>query len=119
MQAVPDVAQIPECARWKLEPKHEQTAFNLFVRPHLKEGEEFIIVPCTEANGNFRNQWWYVLVIQACAAGPAHGVRNSKGKYITHAWHAKDTVAERASKILVRETFAWLESVFDGEDLRF
>lgn len=41
----------------------------------------------------------------------------SKGKYITHAWHAKDTVTERASKILVRETFSWLESVFDGENL--
>ncbi|KZV97206.1 hypothetical protein EXIGLDRAFT_833056 [Exidia glandulosa HHB12029] len=89
---------IPECAIWKLEAKHEQTAFNLFVRPHLKEGEEFIIVPCTEANGNFRNRW-------------------CKGKYITHAWHAKDTVTERASKILIRETFSWLESVFDGENL--
>jgi hypothetical protein len=91
--------RIPECAKYKLIPKHEQTAFNLFVRPNLTEGEEFIITPCTEANGNFRNQY-------------------CKGRYVTHAWHAKDTVAERASKIMVKDTFAWLESVFDGERLR-
>ncbi|EJD54556.1 hypothetical protein AURDEDRAFT_179686 [Auricularia subglabra TFB-10046 SS5] len=88
--------KIAECAEWKNVPKYEQTAFNHHVRPHLKEGDELIIVPCTEANGNFMNRY-------------------CKGEFITHAWHALDTVVEKASAIMLHETFAWLATVFDGE----
>jgi len=106
----------PECARYKLIPKHEQTAFNHFVRPNLTEGEEFIIAPCTEANGNFRNQYCKGELSLFQSADETD--MTTTGRYVTHAWHAKDTVAERASKIMVKNTFAWLESVFDGERLR-
>ncbi|KAH7104931.1 hypothetical protein BKA62DRAFT_691143 [Auriculariales sp. MPI-PUGE-AT-0066] len=88
--------KIPECAQWKTIEKYEQTAFNLFVRPHLVEGEELIIIPCDDANGNFKNQWCH-------------------GKFVTHAWHALETVNERAAAIMIKETFAWLSQVFDGE----
>ncbi|KZV80681.1 hypothetical protein EXIGLDRAFT_845342 [Exidia glandulosa HHB12029] len=88
--------KIPECKEWKMREKYEQTAFNLFVRPTLKEGEDLILVPCTEANGNFKNRY-------------------CKGEFVTHAWHALDSVTERAGQIMLRETFAWLATTFDGE----
>jgi hypothetical protein len=87
---------IPGCEHWKIYEKYEQTAFNVYIRPKLVEGEELIIIPCDDANGNFKNQ-------------------HCHGKFITHAWHALDSVTTRAADIMVKETFSWLSRVFDGE----
>ncbi|KAI9189382.1 hypothetical protein H9P43_000815 [Blastocladiella emersonii ATCC 22665] len=88
----------PDCEQWKTTLYNEQTVFNRYIRPTLREGEDFIIAPCMEANG-----WW----------GWKDGY--CQGKVITHPWFNKQDGARRMTEIMMRDHVRMYERfLFDG-----
>lgn len=81
--------EIPGCEVYKKEDFQDQGAFNKFIRPLMKEKEEFVILDCEEANG-------------------FEGKLNCYGKFVVHAWYRKNEIAERIGKILLRDVLAHL-----------
>jgi hypothetical protein len=80
------------CEKYRTELYHEQTAFNLYLRPLLREGEDFIISPCSEANG-----WWTQYVC--------------KGLVITHAWSGKDKIYKPMKDLMAMHHFQLYEKL--------
>ncbi|KAI9221137.1 hypothetical protein BC828DRAFT_336190, partial [Blastocladiella britannica] len=62
---------------------HEQGAFSRFIRPLMREWDDLVIAPCTDANGYWRH--W-----------------KCKGAVVIHPWDCKECVVPRVRDWLVR-----------------
>jgi hypothetical protein len=80
------------CEKYRTEFYHEQTTFNLYLRPHLREGEDFIISPCTESNGYWEND-------------------ECKGLVITHAWTGKTKIYKPMKDLMAMHHFQLYEKL--------
>jgi hypothetical protein len=84
------------CKEYQRSLYHEQTVFNRFLRPLLKEGEEFIISPCEESNG-----WW---TQELC-----------KGTVITHAWTGKAEIIPKLKDLMLRHHLELYEKLLSSD----
>jgi hypothetical protein len=80
------------CEKYRTELYHEQTAFNLYLRPHLREGEDFIISPCRESNGFWEHY-------------------ECKGLVITHAWTGKNKIFPPMRDLMAMHHFQLYEKL--------
>jgi hypothetical protein len=80
------------CDKHRTDLHQEQTAFDLYLRPLLRKGEDFVISPCVESNG-----WWTQNVC--------------KGLVITHAGTGNNEIVPHMKELMAMHHFQLYEKL--------